>query len=347
MDTLTHLVLGATIGVTFSPKHRTTQMMLAGSALQVLPDADVLANLGTSPEAALLIHRGFTHSILFAFLCALFLSAWLPHSRTLNRSPGYWLLFSLTQLLTHDLLDSFNAYGTALFIPFSFERISFHSLFVIDPLFSIVPGIAVLLALWFRRKVLFRVVIPFLALIWCVCYLLVSVWIKDVVDSKVQASALFRKEKIIRYLSTPMPFTTLAWYIIAEVPEGFYVGYRSVFQREGATSFRFVQRGEQRAVRYDHRPDVVRLKTFSDGYWLITADQHKDVFADLRFGVRPGWKAGQELTTDDFVFRYELEEGADNRGVLQRGRITGWGMEGMYGLIEKIFPTVTTDQSSR
>lgn len=321
--------------------------MLAGSVLQSLPDADVLANLGVSPAEALLIHRGFTHSMLFAVLCSLLLSAWLPYSRALDRSPGYWFSFSLVQLVTHDFLDAFNAYGTALFIPFSFQRVSFHSLFVIDPLFSIVPGVAVFLVIWFRRNEFVQVVFPFLAVVWCGLYLMLSVWIKSHIDAHVRQSSLFGKVHPTRYFSTPMPFTNLGWYLIAEVPEGFYIGYRSVFQKEADTRFVFVDRAEKSLQDFSNRDEVSRLKTFSDGYWLITKDQDKIFLADLRFGIRPGWKSSDALSAADFVFRYHLEEGADNKGVLQRGRLSSWGSEGFYGLFEKVFPFVSADQSSR
>lgn len=347
MDTLTHFVVGASIGATFSPRHRTRRMMLVGSVLQSLPDADVIANLGASPAEALLIHRGFTHSILFAVLCSLLLSAWLPQSRALDRSPGYWFFFSLVQLITHDFLDAFNAYGTALFIPFSFQRVSFHSLFVIDPLFSIVPGVAVFLVIWFRRNEWVKVVLPFLALVWCGLYLMLSVWIKSQIDTQVRQSTLFKSTSPKRYFSTPMPFTNLGWYLIAEVPEGFYIGYRSIFQNGKETTFSYVGKNDKQLTEISNGDEVSRLKTFSDGYWLVVKDQDKFFLADLRFGIRPGWKSSNTLSASDFVFRFHLEEGADNKGVLQRGRLSSWGAEGFYGLMEKVFPFISADQSSR
>lgn len=347
LDTLTHIVIGASIGAAFSPRHGTRRMMVVGSVLQTFPDADVLANIGVSPSEALLIHRGFTHSILFAVLTALLVSLWSPQPKRLQRSAGYWFMFSLIQLLTHDFLDAFNAYGTALFIPFSFQRISFHSLFVIDPLFSVVPGVAVLLVVWFRKNEVIRVVLPFLALVWCGLYLLISIWIKNDIDAKVRQAALFDSVHLKRYFSTPMPFTNLGWYLIAEVPQGFYVGYRSVFEKGKETRFIFVPQADSLLTPYSYRDEVTRLKIFSDGYWLITKDQEQHFLADLRFGIRPDWQSTDMLKAPDFVFRYQLDEGADNKGVLQRGRMTSWGSEGFYGLMEKIFPFESSDQSSR
>ena len=114
--------------------------MVLGAAAQSLPDIDFLAFLWTSPAEDLLAHRSFTHSILFIVLLTPFLSLaakrWLPDPDIPLRK---WILFFGLQLVIHDFLDAFNAYGTGWFEPFNHSRISFNVLFVADPFFSILP----------------------------------------------------------------------------------------------------------------------------------------------------------------------------------------------------------------
>ena len=313
MDTLTHLALGACIGTAFSPRHHTERFMLTGALVQVVPDLDVVVNLWMEPEAALMAHRGFTHSLLFALLFSLFSSAWLPHSKSLDRSPGFWMVFLLVQLLVHDFLDAFNAYGTALFIPFSFERVSFHALYVVDPIFSVVPGMAVVLMLLFRKIERIRILVPTLALLWCTLYLLFSIWLKYTVDTHVRSSAFIRSGEISQFISTPMPFTNLNWYLVGEGRDGFYVGYQSVLDRVGDTEFTFFPRGDSLLTSFAHRPEVDILKRFSDGWYTVSVANDTTAFNILRFGRHRDQEG-------EFVLRYFLNEGMNNHGRLVKGR---------------------------
>lgn len=314
MDTLTHVAIGACIGAAFGLRRQQGQLMVVGSVAQVLPDFDVVTNLWLSPEEALVAHRGFTHSFLFALIFSLVFSSWLSLSNTFGRSAGFWLVFLLVELLVHDLLDTFNAYGTALLIPFSFERISFHSLYVVDPVFSVVPGLAVVLLIAFRGKIPIRVLTLSFTFLWCFIYLLLSLWVKEFIDAKVGESKLFREgARVKTYFSTPMPFTILNWYLVAEGEYGFYVGYRSVFEKVKDTEFRFYDRADSLLRPFETKPEVNLLKRFSGGYYTISVVQDTVVFNVLRFGRH-------QDTEGEFVLRYFLNDGLNNHGRLIKGR---------------------------
>src|SRR5690606_41296200 len=57
----------------------------------------------------------------------------------------------------HIFIDAFNAYGIGLLEPFSAFRLSFHSLYVVDPLFSIWIILAALVLLVFNSTRLVRI----------------------------------------------------------------------------------------------------------------------------------------------------------------------------------------------
>ncbi len=68
MDSLTQLVLGAAVGELVLGKKIGNRAPIWGAIGGTIPDLDVIGNLFMDPMGALEFHRGFTHSIVFAFL---------------------------------------------------------------------------------------------------------------------------------------------------------------------------------------------------------------------------------------------------------------------------------------
>jgi inner membrane protein len=163
----------------------------------------------------LLAHRGFTHSLLFAFLSTP-IFAWGANKleRRVDLSYARWNLFFLIEILLHLFIDSFNAYGTGWFEPFSHARISFHTLYVADPLFSIVPVIAFIVLLFLRNGHTFRKKWAWAAVFVSFAYLGISILNKNVVDKEAQTSASNQHIQYNRYLSTPTPFNSLLWLFV-------------------------------------------------------------------------------------------------------------------------------------
>ncbi|MET0462496.1 MAG: metal-dependent hydrolase, partial [Chitinophagaceae bacterium] len=145
MDSLTHIVLGACIGEAVAGKQLGKKAMLIGAIAQSIPDIDFVAAFFLSDTKDIVAHRGITHSILFVVAVS-FLLARLSARIFSNRmmSPNRWLLLFGINMFVHIFIDSFNAYGTGWFEPFSSARFSFNVLYVADPLFSAWPFFAVL-----------------------------------------------------------------------------------------------------------------------------------------------------------------------------------------------------------
>jgi len=68
MDSLTQIVLGAAVGETVAGKKLGNRAMLWGAIGGTIPDLDVVLNGFLTPLQALEIHRGFSHSIVFAII---------------------------------------------------------------------------------------------------------------------------------------------------------------------------------------------------------------------------------------------------------------------------------------
>jgi len=76
MDSLTQIVLGAACGEVVLGKKAGNRAMLWGGIGGTIPDLDIVAYFFTDNMTALAMHRGFSHSLVFAFTAPL-LFGWL------------------------------------------------------------------------------------------------------------------------------------------------------------------------------------------------------------------------------------------------------------------------------
>jgi inner membrane protein len=97
---------------------------IAGAALTIVADLDVIAFAIGIPYEDVLGHRGFTHSILFALLIAFLTTALLRFDRE-DRRAGFAFLFLCA--MSHGVLDAFTdgGLGVAFFAPFHNARYFF------------------------------------------------------------------------------------------------------------------------------------------------------------------------------------------------------------------------------
>lgn len=320
MDSITHIVLGACIGEVFIGKKAGKRAMLLGAVAQTIPDLDFIATFFLSPTKDLLAHRGFTHSILFVLLItpllALLADRWRrPH----NIAFTTWLWFFATELLTHLFIDTFNAYGTGLLIPFSDRRFSLHAMFVADPLFTIFP-LAVSIALLFMKTDYKRKRWATIAIGWCVFYLLIDVVNKSIVESAVKQAAQEQHITYRRHFTMPTPLNNLLWCAVLEDDKGYHVGYRSVFDRQHTINFTYFPRNDSLLVPVKDLDELKDLFRFSQGYYTVEQVDHSLMFNDLRFGQMVGWYNPHS----GFVFHYYLQKPYSNNMVVQRGRFANW-----------------------
>jgi len=230
------------------------------------------------------------------------------------------LLFWGVQIFIHLFIDSFNAYGTGLFVPFSNYRVTFNTLFVADPLFGLWPGIACLVLLFASAAYPGRKQWAWAGLGMSVLYLCTAMGIKAYIDTSVRNDLQKRSVAYSRCFTTPTPLNTLLWYVVAERDSGYYVGYRSVFDKKQETDLRYVRRCDSLFNGYRNTEDLALLKRFSRGYY--TAEQWHDtlVFNNLCFGEIVGWCEQQPK----FVCHYYMQYPDNNKMIVQRGRFAKW-----------------------
>ena len=164
MDLITHAALGAAAAASIAPAQRLRQAAFTGALAAMLPDADILITSSEDPLLNLEFHRHFTHSLVFVPVGAALAAAlvWLLLRRRIEFGPLY--LWALIGYLLAPLLDACTSYGTHLLWPFSAGPIAWNLIAVIDPLFSLLVIVPLVVALVKFRPGLARIAVSLAAL---------------------------------------------------------------------------------------------------------------------------------------------------------------------------------------
>jgi inner membrane protein len=235
-------------------------------------------------------------------------------------------------IFIHVFIDAFNNYGTGWFEPFSHRRISFNTIYVADPLFSIWPGISCVALIFLKRKSAQRKKWWKMGLGLSSIYLLYCVTIKVKIDS--DARAILKKQNISysRYFTTPAPLQSWLWYIVAGNDSGYYTGFRSLSDSKQKINFQYFPRNDSLLNTVKDHEDLQQLIRFSGQFYTVEKWKDTLVFNDLRFGQIIGWQNPRGR----FVFHYYLQHPNDNKLVVQRGRFEGWNRETIISFINRL-----------
>ncbi len=333
MDSLSHIVLGACIGEAFIGKKIGKKALIWGAVAQSFPDIDFLAAIWSSPAENLLAHRGFTHSFLFAFITfpvfAIIADRWhRPHNVPMRR----WMWFFATEILVHILLDGFNTYGTGWLEPFSHYRFSLNAMFVADPLFTFLPALSCLVLLILKRKDHRRVYWYWSGIAGSFLYLCFCMFNKFTIEKSVRHALKEGNISYSRYMTTPTPFNNLLWYVVAGNDSGYYVGFRSITEKNRPLNMHYFPRNDSLLAAVSDHEALQHLMRFSKGFYTVELHNGTIVFNDLRFGQIAGWK----YPDAGFVFYYYLQHPEENELVMQRGRFKGWNREVWISLYKRI-----------
>jgi inner membrane protein len=333
MDSLTHIALGACMGEAFASKTLGKKAMLWGILAQSVPDIDFIASFWMNTSANLLAHRGFTHSILFCIIITPLLALLAdrfhrPHNIRLQK----WMLFFGVAILMHIFLDAFNNYGVGWLEPFSHRRISFNTIYVADPFFSIWPGIACIALLYLKKWNPNRKKWVRIGLIMSSIYLGYCTLNKIKIDADVKH--ILQKQQIhyTRYFTTPAPLQNWLWFVVAGDDSGYYVGFRSLLDSKKEIDFHYFPRNDALLNPITDHEAIQQLKRFSKQFYTVEQWNDTLVFNDLRFGQIIGWQNAREK----FVFHYFLEHPKDNDLVVQRGRFAKWDWEVGLNFLKRI-----------
>ncbi len=286
MDSLTQAVLGATIAGACAPRGHRRKALLAGAALGTLPDLDVAIRHGDAVKD-FTFHRGVSHSLFvllpFSFLLWAALRRWWRPAR---EAPLPWLAAISLALLTHPLLDAHTAYGTQLFWPLESPPVMWATLFIIDPLYTLPLLIAVIVAaIWPAATRTGAVLLA--GLLISTSYIAWS-WV-----GKIQVERHARAELATLGLadaplfSTPTPFNTVLWRVVALTENGYLEGYDSLLAGEQSLNFEFYASDQQSLQAASEIWAVSRLRWFSRDFLKTEVREQRLILTDLRMGAEP------------------------------------------------------------
>jgi inner membrane protein len=147
MDPITHGLLGACTAYAVTAPKLNRHAWKVGALAGMAPDLDIFIRSHTDPLLFFIYHRQFTHALIFIPLGALIVSLfYLMICKTVRPLWRYVYLASICGYATHCLLDSCTSYGTQLFWPFSAVRYSWDCMPIVDPIFTSILAITLLLA---------------------------------------------------------------------------------------------------------------------------------------------------------------------------------------------------------
>ena len=313
MDSITQIVLGAACGEAVLGKKIGNRALLFGAIGGTIPDLDVFIGklLFNNEIDAMAFHRGFMHSFLFAIFAAVgfgMLVFWIYNrgKRFGMTTQKEWMWLFFASIFTHPILDSFTAYGTQLFAPFSNYRVAFYNISVADPMYTLPFLIALIVVMCFNRTSTKRRLFLQIGLGVSSLYMLLTLANKHHVNGVYKQSLADQKIEYLRFQTQPTILNNILWYGTAETTEAYYVGFYSILDAEATVS-----KWHKLPKNHDYiegmPKDLETLAWFSSGFYNLneTADPDTFLFKDLRYPLM------DESDPNSSVFKFTITKKGD------------------------------------
>ena len=266
--------------------------------LGTLPDLDVLIDYGDAVRN-FTYHRGFSHSLLV--LAPFSIVLWLALKRfwaPVREAPRRWLAAISITLLTHPLLDAHTAYGTQLLWPLQTPPVSWSTLFIIDPLYTLPLLVGAIYAavrpLTVRSDTLLRAGLAlssvYLAWSWAAKLHVENLVQEAMAESGLGSAPLF---------STPSPFNTLMWRVVVPTDDGYLEGNYSLYADNGELNLVHYPFDRELLERSNDLWSARRLRWFAQDFVRADLVDGELVLSDLRMGQAPTYVFSHAIARDN------------------------------------------------
>jgi inner membrane protein len=305
MDSFTQIVLGIATAEFVAGKKLQNKTFLYGAILGTIPDLDIIIGKFMSDVDGVAIHRGLSHSLLF-FMFLAPLIAWLVtkiEKGKINYKSAFLMTFWC--LTTHVFLDIFTSWGTQVLWPFEY-RFAFKTIFVIDPLYTI-PLLISLIYVWKNKEQLVRKKHLYRGLWISSSYLLLTCILKLVALNKFEKALEKQKITYQELIVKPTAFNTILWNANIATTDGYFLGDYSFLDSQ-PISFTFYARNKGLEKEVQYVEDFQKLKQISEGWYLVTENNHNLYFNDLRFGL-----LNNNAKHPQFAFSYLFTSGYNGK----------------------------------
>jgi inner membrane protein len=313
MDSITQATLGAVVGHLSWHKQLGPKALLAGAVIGTIPDLDIIVYPLIDEVQRLYWHRGESHSIFFLVFGAM-ATAWLLQryffKGKMTFATACWGTFLIYG--THILIDTFTIYGTQLFAPISRKGYGLGNFFIIDPLFTL-PLLGGVIYICFgnrSRHARMNMMMLFLA----TCYILWSLTIQSAADMKFRDAAEKAGYAVTRHLTSAGPFTTFLWRHLAEIPNGYILGYWSIFDNDDQNIvFHFIPKYAEKTETLHGGRSFAVIEWFSQGWWCVMPSSEETIrVVDLRFTEIPSSRhQGHQYWNWPFSWNFTLALGKE------------------------------------
>jgi len=288
LDPLTQGLLGGALALSVADKKESRLAAAIGFAAALPADADILIGASDDPLLNIEFHRHFTHSLIFIPIGALIVASifWLLLRKRIGFKSTYF--YALLGYGTSGLLDACTSYGTHLLWPFSDERIAWSIIAIIDPVFTLVLLIALILGFKYYKPGSARVGLALAG-----AYLLLGLWQhKNALESARELAAQ-RGHDVQRILVKPTLANLILWRSVYHSGDVFYVDAIRV----GPDSIRFYPGGSARMFVPERdlpelprasvlARDIERFYQLSNNF--VVSDPGRDnVLIDIRYSMLP------------------------------------------------------------
>ncbi|RBA27624.1 metal-dependent hydrolase [Flavobacterium tibetense] len=298
MDSLTQIALGIATAELVAGKKLGNKTFLYGAILGTIPDLDIVVGKFLSDVDGVAIHRGISHSLLFFVFLSPVLGKVISkiEKNTINFKGATLLAFWC--LLTHVLLDVFTSWGTQVLWPLQY-RFALKTIFVIDPLYTI-PLLISLVFVWKNKDYLIRRKYLIRGLAISSSYLLLTCILKLFAvyqfEKALENQQLTFQELIVK----PTAFNCILWNANVATSEGYYLADYSMFDSQ-PIRFTFYTKNQELEQKLVDSHDFQELRKISEGWYLITEQNNRLYFNDLRFGL-----LSENPENPQFAFSYEM-----------------------------------------
>lgn len=295
MDSVTQIALGAAVGEATLGHRVGNRAMLWGAVLGTLPDLDVFVPLGDAVRD-FTYHRSASHSLIVLAVLTPAL-VWLIlkiHPQTAQSRRGWYVLVYLV-LATHVLLDSMTVYGTQIFWPIDDTPMTWSTIFIIDPAYTLPLLAGVLGALVLGRDRTLGHRLNWAGLALSTCYLAWTVGAKIHVEGVARESLAHQGIAYDHLLTVPAPFNSLLWRVLAVREDTYHDGFYSLLDARRHVAMREFPRQPELLEGLEETWPVERLKWFTKGFYSVSRVGDDVVITDLRMGLEAS-----------YVFRFKV-----------------------------------------
>ncbi|MFL2593293.1 MAG: metal-dependent hydrolase [Flavobacteriaceae bacterium] len=307
MDSLTQIVLGASVAEATLGKKIGNKAIVLGAIAGTIPDLDIVSRFFVDDLTATVMHRGFSHSFLFPFVAAPIL-AWVLkkiYSNYTDVSFNDWFKMFFLAIITHPLLDAQTTWGTQLFWPLEW-RVAIENIFIIDPIYTF-PFLTFLILTAFQDKLSKkRKLYNSLGLIISSAYLLMTLSFKGIAHYKI-AKALEENNIEYKDINTRATyFNSILWSSQVELEDSYIFTYYSLFDKSKPVFTKTFPKNHNMLQPFIDEKKIQQLIIISNGHYLMTKENNELIFWNLKLGLK-----GFDENASPYIWSYVIK---NNKG---------------------------------